>query len=125
MDYQISDSFIKYLRDKERKLTTPIDTVAKFLALVQNILDNNPWGCTSYESDDNTIAGVIRGTEYYSGKVCTRTLRPRQSGRYQMAPTSSAFSTDVSTIIAAPAINIAMGGDSRLMTVQRTHSAVC
>ena len=98
-------------KSAERKLTTPIDTVANFLALVQDILDNNPWGCTSYESGGKTIAAVVRGTEYYTGKVVYENSEAKTVGQISVkAPTSSAFSTDVSTIIAATAINTAMGG---------------
>jgi len=69
-EYRISDFVSKSItKSAERKLTTPIDTVAHFLALVQDILNNNPWGCTSYESGGKTIAGVVRGKEYYTGKV--------------------------------------------------------
>ena len=31
-------------KSAERKLSSPIGTVASFLALVQDIIDNNPWG---------------------------------------------------------------------------------
>ena len=56
-------------KSAERKLTTPIDTVANFLALVQDVIDNNPGGCVSYTSAGATVAGVVRGSEYYSGKI--------------------------------------------------------
>ena len=39
-----------------------------------------------------------------------RTPKPRPWDKFQMVPTSSVFSTNVSTIIAATAINTAMGG---------------
>nr|WP_319537903.1 hypothetical protein [uncultured Methanospirillum sp.] len=57
------------VKSAERKLTTPIDTIANFLALVQDVIDNNPWGCTSYTSAGKAVAAVVRGSEYYSGKV--------------------------------------------------------
>lgn len=62
-------------------MTTPIDTVAKFLALVQDVLDNNPWGCTSYESGGKTIAAVVRGTEYYTGKVVYENAEAKTVGQ--------------------------------------------
>jgi hypothetical protein len=98
-------------KSAERKLTTPIDTVANFLALVQDVIDNNPWGCTSYTSNGAPIAGVVRGSESYSGKIVYENTEAKTVGQISVrAPTSAAFSTDVSTILATTAINTAMGG---------------
>ena len=98
-------------KSAERKLTAPIDTVANFLALVQDVIDNNPWACTSYTSNGATIAGVVRGSESYSGKIVYENTEAKTVGQISVrAPTSAAFSSDVSTIVAATAINTAMGG---------------
>ncbi|MFH0968676.1 MAG: hypothetical protein V1862_13425 [Methanobacteriota archaeon] len=56
-------------KSAERKLTTPIDTMANFVTLVNNFISTNPLGCVSYSSGGHTIAGVVKGTEYYSGMV--------------------------------------------------------
>jgi len=98
-------------KSAERKLSSPIDTVANFLALVQDIIDNNPWGCTSYTSNNETVAAVVRGTEHYSGKVVYENAQAKTVGQISVrAPTSAAFSTDISTIMGTTAINTAMGG---------------
>ncbi len=98
-------------KSAERKLTAPIDTVANFLALVQDVIDNNPWGCTSYTSNGATVAAVVRGSEHYSGKIVYENAEAKTVGQISVrAPTSASFSTDVSTIIATTAINTAMGG---------------
>ncbi|WP_319579169.1 hypothetical protein [uncultured Methanospirillum sp.] len=95
----------------ERKLTTPIGTVANFLALIQDIIANNPWGCISYTSSAGTVAGVVRGSESYSDKVVYENTEAKIVGQITVrAPTSVAFSTDVSTIVAATAINTATNG---------------
>jgi hypothetical protein len=94
-----------------RKLTTPIDTVANFLAFIQDVIENNPWGCVSYTSSGATVAGVVRGSESYSGTLVYENAQAKTVGQISVkAPTSAAFSTDVSTLIAATAINTAMGG---------------
>ncbi|MDD1724358.1 MAG: hypothetical protein LUQ07_04430 [Methanospirillum sp.] len=99
------------VKSAERKLTTPIDTVANFLALIQDIIENTPWGCTSYESSGVTIAPVVRGTEYYSGKIVYENAEAKTVGQISVkAPTSAAFATDVSTILGTAAIGTAMGG---------------
>ena len=98
-------------KSAERKLAAPIGTVASFLALVQDIIDNNPWGCTSYTSNGATVAAVVRGTEHYSGKVVYENAEAKTVGQISVrAPTSAAFSTNISTIVAATAINTTMGG---------------
>jgi len=54
---------------------------------------------------------VVRGTEYYSGKVIYENGEAKTVGYISVkAPTSAVFSTDISTIIAATALNTAMGG---------------
>ncbi|PWR69705.1 hypothetical protein [Methanospirillum lacunae] len=98
-------------KSAERKLSSPIDTVANFLALVQDVIENNPWGCTSYTSNNETVAGVVRGSEHYSGKIVYENAEAKTVGQISVrAPTSAAFSTNVTTIVAASAINTAMGG---------------
>ena len=98
-------------KSAERKLSSPIGTVANFLALVQDIIDNNPWGCTSYTSGSETVAPVVRGSEHYSGKIVYENAQAKTVGQISVrAPTSAAFSTDISTIIATNAITTAMGG---------------
>jgi hypothetical protein len=94
-------------KSAERKLTTPIETVATFLALIQDVIDNNPWGCVSYTSSGATVAGVVRGSESYSGKVVYENAQAKTVGQIS---DGSDFRSDVSTIMAATAINTAMGG---------------
>jgi hypothetical protein len=110
-------------KSAERILTTPIDTVANFLALVQDLIDNNPWGCVSYTSNGATVAGVVRGSEYYSGKVVYENTEAKTVGQISVrAPTSAAFSTDISTIIATTAISTAMGGTASHDSSEDTFS---
>ena len=98
-------------KSAERTLTTPIDTMATFLALIQDVITNNPWGCTSYTSNGATIAGIVRGSEYYSGKIVYENAQAKTVGQISVkAPTSAAFNTDVTTITATAAINTAMDG---------------
>lgn len=52
----------------------------------------------------------MKGTEYYSGKVVYEDALAKTVGQISIkAPTSSGFSTDISTIIATAALNTAMG----------------
>ena len=98
-------------KSAERILTTPIDTMANFVALVSDFISTNPLGCVSYTSGGQTIAGVVRGTEYYSGKVVYEDGLAKTVGSITVkAPTSSALTTDISTISGTAALSTAMGG---------------
>jgi len=118
-------------KSAERKLTTPIDTMANFVTLVNDFITNNPLGCVSYVSAGQTIAGVVKGSEYFSGKVVYEDAVAKTVGQISVkAPSSSAFNTDISTIIATAALGTAMGGtpshdssgDSFSTTVKCHHS---
>ncbi|MFH0968658.1 MAG: hypothetical protein V1862_13330 [Methanobacteriota archaeon] len=99
------------IKSAERKLTTSIDMMANFVTLVNNFISTNPLGCVSYTSGGQAIAGVVMGTEYYSEKVVYEDALAKTVGQISIkAPTSSGFSTDISTIIATSALNTAMGG---------------
>ena len=118
-------------KSAERKLTTPIDTMANFVTLVNDFITNNPLGCVSYVSAGQTIAGVVKGSEYLSGKVVYEDAVAKTVGQISVkAPSSAAFNTDISTIIATAALGTAMGGtpshdrsgDSFSTTVKCHHS---
>jgi hypothetical protein len=75
------------------------------------VIENNPWGCTSHTSNNHTVAGVVRGSEHYTGKIVYENAEAKTVGQISVkAPTSAAFSIDISTIVATTAINTAMGG---------------
>jgi len=94
-----------------RKLAAPIGSLTSFTALVQDILDNNPWGCTSYEKAGVTLPAVSKSSESYSGRVIYENTEAKTVGSISIkAPTPTAFNTDVSTIVATTALNTAMGG---------------
>ncbi|HIH02991.1 MAG TPA: hypothetical protein HA263_03760, partial [Methanoregulaceae archaeon] len=46
-----------------RTLTNPIADLAAFTEVVDDILTNNPFGCTSYESSGETHQGVEKTKE--------------------------------------------------------------
>ena len=99
------------VKSAERKLTTPIDTISNFVSLVNNFITNNPLGCTPYLSAGQTVAGVVKGTEYYSGKVVYEDALAKTVGTISIkAPTMAAFNTDVITILADATLRSAMGG---------------
>ena len=104
----VSKSVIK---SAERALATPFATKAAMNTIVGNILSGNPWGCTAYTSGGETLPAVSKSAEYYSGKVIYENNDGKQVGYIAVrAPTSAAFDTDISTILANAALETAMGG---------------
>ncbi|MFH0968572.1 MAG: hypothetical protein V1862_12900 [Methanobacteriota archaeon] len=52
-----------------RNLTVPIADYTTFNTLVQNILDNNPWGCTAYESAGVSKPAVEKTKEAFAATI--------------------------------------------------------
>lgn len=79
--------------------------------LVQDILDDNPWGCVSYVSNGVTIAGVVKGSERYGGAIVYEDAQAKTVGQVSVsARTAAGFATDISTILGTAALGTAMGG---------------
>jgi hypothetical protein len=96
-----------------RDLAAPIADLASFIALIQNILDTNPWGCTSYQAAGQTMPALAKTRESYSGRIVFENDEAKTVGQISVkAPTAAAFNTNVSTIMANAALSTAMGGTS-------------
>lgn len=96
-----------------RELASQIADLNSFTTLIQGVIDDNPWECTSYESGGETLDPVIKSREYYSGKVVYENTEAKVVGQITVrAPTAAAFNTNVSTILANAALTAAMGGTS-------------
>lgn len=52
-----------------RELASHIDSMATFTSIIDDILINNMWGCTSYEQAGVTLSGVSRASKSYTGRV--------------------------------------------------------
>jgi len=59
---------------------------------MQSIITNNPWGCTSYASAGETLAGIRQTSGYYAGKVVYTNTSGKQVGSITVkGPDSTAF----------------------------------
>ena len=93
-----------------RTLTTPIPTLAAFSEVVDDILTNNPFGCTAYESAGQSMPAVEKTRESYTARfvyedseavaVATTAIK---------CPTVAAYNGVVTAVPAATAINTAIG----------------
>lgn len=99
------------VKSAERILATPIADMSTFQTLVNGVITDNPWGCTSYVEAGVTVAGVRKGSEYYSGKVVYQNIEAKVIGQVSVkAPTSSGFNTSISNVLANTALETAIGG---------------
>lgn len=94
-----------------RDLATPIADLTAFSVIVQDILENNPWGCTSYQSAGQTLPPVAKSRESYSGRIVYEDTQAKTVGQISVrAPTAASFTANVNTITANAALTTAMGG---------------
>ncbi|MDX8548972.1 hypothetical protein KHC33_15260 [Methanospirillum sp. J.3.6.1-F.2.7.3] len=104
----ISKSTVK---SAERTLATPFASKTAMNTIIGDILADNPWGCTPYNSGGETLPAVQKSSEYYTGTVIYENNEGKQVGRISIrAPNSGSFDTTIATILANTAIETAMGG---------------
>lgn len=93
-----------------RTLTTPIADLTAFTAVVDDIVTNNPWGCTSYESGGVSHQGVEKTKEAYTARFVYEDNEAVTIGTTTVkCPTVAAFNGVVTAVPAATAINTAIG----------------
>ena len=94
-----------------RDLASPIADMNSFTTIIQNILTNNPWSCTPYESGGESQPAIAKAREFYTGKVVYQNNEAKVIGQISVkAPTSAGFTSNVATIAADAALRTAMGG---------------
>lgn len=95
-----------------RELTTPLTNLAAHSALIEDILEDNPWSCTDYTYGGETVDGVTKSKEYYTGKVeYTDPATGKTVGTITVkAPTASGFTGSIASVLADADIASDMGG---------------
>ena len=95
-----------------RELAAPIADIATFDSIVQDVLTNNPWGCTPYVSGSVSHDGVEKGTEGYTAKFLFEDLQADEVGNLSAkAEGVAAYNGSITAILADTALATAMGGD--------------
>ncbi|MDD1730419.1 MAG: hypothetical protein LUQ50_15295 [Methanospirillum sp.] len=93
-----------------RKLAAPITDYAAFSALIQDVLDNNPWGCTTYESSGVAKPAMEKSKEAYAATIVYENAEAKTVGSIPVrGPTMAAVNTAVTQITGAAAITTGMG----------------
>ncbi|MEN6342180.1 MAG: hypothetical protein ABFC89_06420 [Methanospirillum sp.] len=93
-----------------RTLTTPIATLAAFSEVVDDILTNNPLGCTAYESGGQSMPAVEKTREAYTARFIYEDNEAVTIATTAVkCPTVAAYTGVVTAVPAATAINTAIG----------------
>ena len=96
-----------------RDLTVPIADVTSFNALVQAVIDDNPFGCVEHtDADGVLVAPVIRNREHYTAKVnfVDEATGKRVGTVSLQSPTIAAFNANAAEALDNAALEAAMGG---------------
>jgi hypothetical protein len=108
-DFQLSTT----TKTSVRKLTVPIEDAAAFNGIVQDILTNNPWGCTPWESAGESHPAVEKASEAYTARIVYEdgvgTVVGTAAAR---APTLAGFTAAKTEILGNATLATALGGSA-------------
>jgi len=94
-----------------RDLATPLADVTAFNAIIQSVLDTNPFACVEYLDAGVTVPGVVRGRESYTVRLHYEDTEGTSIGAITArSPTIAAFTANATHFLADEALTTAMGG---------------
>ena len=100
-------------RTAVRTLANPIGNIAAFDAIVQSVIDENPFGCVGYIQAGVTHDGVEKSRESYTVRVNYEDLEGNRLGTVTArSPTVAGFGAAATEIMANAALATAMGGSA-------------
>ncbi|KAF5056542.1 hypothetical protein DSECCO2_366150 [anaerobic digester metagenome] len=98
-------------RSATRALASPIESIAEFQTIVDGVITNNPFGCTSYQVGTETFDPVEKSREAYTARVVYQDLEAKTVGTVAVrSPTVAAYGTNVTTVMGNAPLATAMGG---------------
>ena len=106
-----------------RDLSVPIADITTFDALVQDIIDTNPFGCTAYVEQGVSIDPVVRSQERYDAKIIYENLEADTIGDISVqVETVSAFGTAAAHVMDDDELAATIGGAQSRDTGKDTFS---
>lgn len=106
-----------------RQLATPIGSVADFDAIVSNVINTNPWGCTAYEVAGVAQQPVARSRESYVAKIIYENVDGKTVGSVSAkTSTLAGFNAANTQILGDSALQTAMGGTAIRDTEHESYS---
>lgn len=114
-----------------RKLTAPLADVTAFDNLVQGVVTNNPFQCTTYNAGGADHPPVERSKQGYTARVIYQDSNAKTIALITIrAPTIAAFTNAANQIASNNAIALALGGtpvrdsaNERFAATVRCHDA--
>ncbi len=107
-----------------RELAAPIPDVASFAEVVNDVITNNPFGCTAYQVGTESHATVEKVRETYTGRVIYENGEAETVGQVSVkSPTVAAYNANVATVLGNAALATAMGGTAAHATDDDSFSA--
>ena len=95
-----------------RVLTAPVANAAAIKTIADNVVSTNPFGCTSYEVGGVTMDPVTITKQIYGTQILYEDDDGKTVGSVSIrAPTTAAFATMKSEVLADAEKTAAMGGD--------------
>jgi len=108
-----------------RELAAPIADVAAFTEVVDDVIANNPFGCTAYQVGTESHAAVEKARESYTGRIVYENNEAETVGQVSVkCPTVAAYTANIATVLANAALATAMGGTAAHSTDDDSFSAV-
>ncbi|MDD4256131.1 MAG: hypothetical protein PHP59_12265 [Methanofollis sp.] len=96
-----------------RKLAAPIADAATFNGIIEQILADNPWGCTSWESGGITHDPVEKVSEAYTARIVYENAPGTVVGNAAArAPTLAGFTAAKTELLGNAALASAIGGSA-------------
>jgi len=107
-----------------RELAAPIADVTAFNTIVQSIITDNPFGCTTYESAGVTHQPVEKSKENYVAKIVYQDNDAKSVGTDSAKFNSVAgFTAGAAALLASTPLATAHGGTAVRDTNNETYSA--
>jgi len=107
-----------------RELAAPIADVAAFSEVVNDVITNNPFGCTAYQVGTENHAAVEKVREYYTGRIIYENGEAEAVGQVSVkSPTVAAYNANLATVLGNAALASAMGGTAAHATDTDSFSA--
>lgn len=95
-----------------RELANPIADISSFSAIIQSVIEENPFSCTAYTEGEETIAGVVKNREHYTAKVVFEDPEGKNAGSLSVkCPSIQAMDDASAAILADTDLAAAVGGE--------------
>ncbi|MBP2146257.1 hypothetical protein J2129_001711 [Methanofollis sp. W23] len=94
-----------------RTLTAPVVDAETFNGIIENVLTNNPWGCTPWEGAGESHDGVEKASEAYTARIVYEDEFGGVIGNASArAPTLAGFDAAKTELLGNTALESAVGG---------------